>query len=546
MKRRKFVKDGALVIGALPLSSHAWSSVYKSTGNVPDADVLVYGATPAGICAAIGASREGAKVVILEPTSHIGGVNTGGLSFSDSSQVMREAMGGLWREWHERIAQDYRHRNVNLPYEVNKVNGSPWTYEPHVAMRVTMEMLEEANVEVRIDSPIQTLEKQDTKIQSVETVSGEIFNSSQFIDATYEGDLMDMAEVDWVIGRESRDEFDESLAGKLFGKPIMDISGYDEKGDLLPLITTDYRGLEGEGDDHVMTYSFRLCVTNNPENRIPFPEPENYDPRRFELVRRYFRDVFPTQEQRRVLWDFYELPSGKYDANNSIMSQFSMGMIGASDEWSTADWVRRQEIWEQHKAYTVEFYHFLTNDSSVPDEHKEILSSYGLCKDEFESSGHWPVQLYVREGRRMRGEMIFTQNDIQKYPKKSNSICVSSFPIDSHDCQRIALNNGQVVNEGMMYLGHEPGTLHGTPHQVPYEAILPKKQQCSNLIVPVALSATHVAYSSIRVEPTWMTLGHSAGIAAALSASGKCAVQDLNYAKLSKSLISQKQILDFE
>jgi hypothetical protein len=301
----------------------------------------------------------------------------------------------------------------------------------------------------------------------------------------------------------------------------------------LPLITTTDAGPEDAGDKNVMVYSFRLCVTKDSANRVPFPKPANDDPARFEVLRRYF-----AQEKRpHLLWDLYPLPGNKFDANNGIGKQFSMGLVGACNGWSEANEAGRAAIWEAHKQYTLEFYHFLTTDPAVPEKQRTQLAELGLAKDEFPDNAHWSPQLYVREGRRMKGLHILSQKDILTVPSKEDPIAVSSFPIDSHDCQRIASPDGKtVVNEGTIFPVRMPGRKHGYPYHVPFRSILPLAEECENLIVPVALSCTHVAISSIRVEPTWMMLGQAAGTAAAMTQKDKTTVQGVNTSELQRRL----------
>ena len=510
----------------------------QQTQAANEADVIVYGATPGGVCAAIAAAREGASVILLEPTDHVGGVNTGGLSFSDSNQTIRSTVMGLFDEWHTRIEQDYASRGIKLPYRVSVKDHARWTYEPHVAARVTNQMLGEAGVEVLTRHVLRSVEKEGARITSLST-SGGAFTAGVFIDATYEGDLMALAGVSWTIGRESRAEFGESLAGKRYPKPLMKIDGFDGGGKKLPLTTTTDAGPEERGDSHVMVYSFRLSLTDDPENRVPFPKPANYDPARFEVVRRYF-----AQEKHPPFpWDLYPLPGGKFDANNGIGKQFSMGLVGACNGWSESDEAGRAIIREAHKQYTLEFYHFLTSDPAVPEKIRARLAELGLCRDEFPAHGHFSPALYVREGRRMKGLFVLSQKDIMDEPEKQDPIVISSFPIDSHDCQRVALKSGGVINEGTIFPVRMKGEKHGYPYHIPYRAILPRPGQCSNLLVPVALSCTHVAFCSIRVEPTWMILGQSAGIAAALAAHQKVAVQKLSYSRLRERLLAQGQVL---
>ncbi len=507
-----------------------------------EADVIVYGSTPGGVCAAVAAAREGASVILLEPTDHVGGLSTGGLSFSDSNQTARSTMMGLFDEWHTRIEKDYAARGIKLPYKVSVKNQDVWTYEPHVAARVTKQMLDEAEVHLLINHYLKSVQRQGTQITDLIT-SEETFRAKVFIDATYEGDLMAAAGVSWTIGREDRAEFGESLAGKQYPKAQMNIDGFDDEGELLPLVTTHDAGAEDAGsqeagDRNVMVYSFRLCLTEDPENRVPFPKPAHYDPARFEVVRRF------ATAGGKPHFDLYALPGDKFDGNNSIGGQFSLGLVGGGNEWCEADQQGRAAIWLAHKQYTLEFYHFLTTDLAVPEEIRQRFSRLGLCKDEFPATEHFSPALYIREGRRMQGMYVLSQNDILVDPEKPDPIVISSFPIDSHDCQRIALKEGGVVNEGTIFPVRRKNSRQGYAYQVPYRSILPKPEECTNLLVPVALSCTHVGLSSIRVEPTWMLLGQSAGIAAALAAAEDVAMQELSYPKLRVRLLAQGQVLE--
>jgi hypothetical protein len=503
-----------------------------------EADVIVYGATPGGFCAAIAAAREGAKVVLLEPSAHVGGVNTGGLSFSDSNQTVRSTLLGLFEEWHQRVAADYAARGVKLPYDVAVKDNSVWTYEPHVAARVTDAMLKEAGVSVLTKQTLEGVEKAGARIVGLRT-SGGTHTAKVFIDATYEGDLMARAGVVWHLGRESRDEYGESFAGRQYPKEKMAINGFDANGLPLPFITSLRPGDDQAGEETVMVYSFRLCLTKNPANRVPFPEPQTYDSARFELIRRYFQK-YPNAP---LPWDLYPLPGDKFDANNGIGKMFSMGLVGEANGWCASDPAGRAKLWEKHKQYTLEFYKFLTTDPAVPAKIRATMAELGLCRDEFPETQHWSPQLYVREGRRMDGRMILTQNDVLKDAQKEDPIAVSSFPIDSHDCRRLALPDG-VINEGTIFPVRMPGRRHGYAYHIPYRAITPSASECSNLLVPVALSATHVAYSSVRVEPTWMAIGQGAGVAAALAAKADVTVQALDYSTLRTRLLAQNVVLD--
>lgn len=504
------------------------------------ADVIVYGSTPGGCCAAIAAAREGASVILLEPTRHIGGMNTGGLSFSDSDQMYREKLMGLFHEWHLRIQQDYQSRGVKLPYDVNVKDQAKWSYEPHVATRVTNAMLSEAGVKVLGDHYLKSIDKSGPRISGIVTNNG-TFTGRVFIDGSYEGDLMAAAGVSWTIGREGTAEFGESFAGKQYPrqKRKMDIDGFGADGKPLPLITGTDAGPEDAGDDNIMTYSFRLAMTKDPAKRVRPAAPANYDPARFEVVRRYVK----AHGEKEADFDRYEIPGNKVDGNNGIYKQFSLGLVGGAKGWATADRAGRAEIFEAHKQYTLEFLHFLAHDPVFSKKRRDSIAEWGFCKDEFAEYDHFPPQLYVRESRRMKGMYVIKQDDILKDFTKPDPIMVASFPIDSHDCQRIAIPGGGVTNEGTIFPVRQKNRI-GYPHHVPYRSILPHAAECDNLLVPVALSSTHVAMSSLRIEATWMLIGQSAGVAAALAAKQDVAVQKLPYETLRSRLLAQDQALD--
>ncbi|MEY2982869.1 MAG: hypothetical protein RL562_3096 [Planctomycetota bacterium] len=507
------------------------------------ADVVVYGSTPGGFCAAIAAAREGAHVLLVEPSNHVGGLSTGGLSHCDSNQMVRSTVMGLFDEWHRRIVADYTGRGLPEPYDAEKKDTAVWTFEPHVAMRVTRQMLDEAGVRVLAEHPLETVAKDGPTIRAI-VAGGCRLEARVFVDGTYEGDLMAAAGVAWTIGREGRDEFGESLAGQQYPKARMEIDGLAEDGQPLPLVTAIGArdgDREGEGDDRVMTYSFRLCLTEDDANKVPMPAPDHYDPARFELVRRY---LAAGGNPNLVRFDTYALPGKKWDGNNSIGGQFSIGLVGGGNEWHAADADGRREIWEDHRQYTLEFYRFLTTDPAVPEATRDRFARLGLCRDEFVEHGHWPPALYVRESRRMRGLHVLSQRDILEEPQKPDPIAVSSFPIDSHDVQRIALPGGGVLNEGTIFPVRVDGKRTGYAYHVPYRAVLPEPQQCDNLLVPVALSCTHVGISSLRIEGAWMVIGQGAGVAAALAAREGTSVQDVDYPTLRAHLIAQGAVLE--
>ncbi|MEY3204746.1 MAG: hypothetical protein RLZZ21_1077 [Planctomycetota bacterium] len=432
-------------------------------------------------------------MILLEPTDRVGGLSTGGISHCDSNQMVRSTLMGLFDEWHRRVVKDYTDRGLPAPYDPARKDQATWTFEPHVAMRVTRQMLAESKVAVLTGEALVSVTKEGPRITELVTKRG-TFAARTFVDGSYEGDLIAAAGVEWTIGREGRAEFGQSYAGKQYPKPRMKISGVDDAGGLLPLVTTAAAGPDEAGDENLMTYSFRLCLTKDPANLVPFPEPANYDPARFELARRALA------AGAHVGFDLYPLPGGKLDGNNSIGGQISLGLIGGGNRWHAADEDERQAIWEAHKQYTLEFIHFLQSDPAVPDKVRRQYAGLGLCRDEFADTGHFPPALYVRESRRMKGLAVVSQRDIIDSPEKDDPIAISSFPIDSHDCQRVALPGGEVVNEGTIFPVRVPGTNVGYAYHVPFRAILPQPEQCSNLLVPVALSCTHVGISSLRIE----------------------------------------------
>jgi hypothetical protein len=523
------MKNTLPILAALLLAS-------ATTLRAAEADVIVYVSTPGGFCAAIAAAREGASVILLEPTEHVGGLSTGGLSHCDSNQMRRETLMGLFDEWHRRVVKDYTDRGLAAPYNPALKDTARWTFEPHVAMRVTRAMLKEAGVTVLTNRYLKSVTKDGTRITALITKDG-TFKAKVFVDGSYEGDLMAAAGVDWTIGREGRAEYGESYAGKQYPKAEMKISGFDAQGNLLPLVTTSDAGPKDAGDTNIMTYSFRLCLTRDPANRVPMPAPAHYDPARFEIARRMLKAGI------KVGFDQYPLPGGKLDGNNSIGGQLSLGLVGGCNTWHSADEAGRAKIWEDHKQYTLEFIHFLRTDPAVPAKIRGEFANLGLCKDEFLATGHFPPALYVRESRRMKGMYVLSQKDILDSPEKDDPIAISSFPIDSHDCQRVALKGGGVINEGTIFPVRFTNPKVGYAYHVPYRSVLPQAGQCNNLLVPVALSCTHVGISSLRIEGAWMVIGQGAGVAAALAAKRDVAVQDLPYPILRERLLAQGQVL---
>ncbi len=508
-----------------------------------EVDVLVFGATPAGVCAAVAASREGASVALISPYDYVGGLMSGGLSLSDSNQCARQLMGGLFVEVHRRIHAHYEDAGVKLNYKIDLAKNDKWTYEPHVAEKVFHDLLKESGVEVHLAHRLVDVSKESARIKTLTTSKG-VFRAGQFVDATYEGDLMAAADVSYTVGRESKKQYGESLAGHRTAKKVVAVSPLDAAGKPLPLLTGDSLGADN-GDRKIMTYSFRVVISTDPNNQLPMPKPASYDPARFELARRYIQ-ANPNAAGGMVAVDGYPLPGKKIDLNNGIGRQISSGLVGASWAWPNATYAEREKMWEAHKQYTLELIWFLKTDPVVPEKVRKRYAAFALTKDEFRQNGGWPPALYVREGRRMIGDYVLTQHDVRRDIAKKDSIGISSFPIDSHDCQRVPTAGGKAwINEGTIFPERINGNRHGQPYQVPYRSLTPKRSECVNLLVPVCLSSTHVALSSIRVEPTWMMLGQSAGVAAAMARATKADVQRLPYDELKRRLLEQKQVIDF-
>lgn len=542
--RRTFIRSSALAAAFIPQLFSAGTAgaadfILDVTGPRQEFDVVVYGATPAGIAAAVAAGREGKRTVLVEPLLIAGGMMSGGLSFSDSNQMAREALRGIFEEFHLRVEKHYKDKGVQLPYEVGVKDNRPWTYEPHVAENIFLAMLQEAGVTLVLGETLQRVRKKGKALQWLRTASGKTFAGKVFIDTTYEGDLMAAAGVKFRVGREGRSEFNEALAGAAYPKKPVKLNVYDAQGKPLPYISATKRPPEGQGDDLIMTYSFRFCFSTDPANQVPFTKPDNYDPAEYELVRRFLK-AYPETER---LIDLYQLPGNKFDGNNGIGLQLSIGLVGLNAEYPNGSASRRKAIWDAHTEYCKGLFYFLCTDPAVPEHIRSKMKGLGYAKDEFAKFGHFPPVLYVREGRRMEGAYFLTEKDILHDVEKPDSIGIGSFPVDSHDCQRIATEDG-FINEGTIFPKRLGNRKIGRPYQMPYRAITPKAEQCTNLLVPVCLSSSHVAFSSVRVEPAWIVLGQSAGIAAAEAIDEGATVQQVDYKKLAARLEKSGQQLN--
>lgn len=495
-------------------------------------DVVVYGGTAGGVIAAITASKEGMKTALLEPGRHLGGMTSGGLGKTDHGK--KETIGGMSLEFYKRLGKHYG-------------EDITWYFEPHVAEKVLRDWAAEAGVKVFYQHRLRedrAVRKRGGGIREIYLENGTKFEGKVFVDATYEGDLMAQANVAYAVGRESSAQYGESLAGvrpkdrnHQFDFPV---AALDDKKQLLPEIQAKPRGEIGAADKKIQAYNFRMCLSDDPSNRVAFMRPANYDPGRFRLLAAYIerwkkaKGSYPKMNQLFIVSRLVK--ASKTDINNR--GPFSTDYIGASWEYPEAKYAKRALIWQAHLDYTAGLFYFLANDASVPEEIRAEVGKWGLCSDEFIDTNHWPHQLYVREARRLVGDFVMTQKDIQTELSKPDVIGMGSYNSDSHNVQRFVQADGTVQNEGNM-------EVPVTPYQIPYRVMLPRKKEASNLLVPVCMSSSHVTYSTLRMEPVYMILGEAAGVAARMAIKSDAAVQDVDGAALSKTLRERGAVMEW-
>ncbi|MCC6881388.1 MAG: FAD-dependent oxidoreductase [Verrucomicrobiales bacterium] len=529
------------------------------TARADEADVIIYGGTCAAVTAAVQVKKMGRSVIVVSPDKHLGGLSSGGLGFTDTGN--KAVIGGLAREFYHRIWQHYDNqaswvwqkkeeyggKGQGTP-AVDGENRTMWIFEPHAAEQVFEDFIKEHGITV-VRSALLNREtgvaKNGDRIVSLATVDGRVFTGKMFLDATYEGDLMAAAGVPYHVGREAQSVYGEEWNGiqtgilhhgHHFGK-LPPISPYKTPGDpasgVLAEISTAPPGNYGDGDNRVQAYCFRMCLTNVAENRIPFPKPEGYDPARYELLLRVFDAGW-----RETFGKFDPIPNHKTDTNNH--GPFSTDHIGANHDYPEADYARRQEIIRDHEAYQKGWLYFIANDPRVPPEVSQEMRIWGLPKDEFTDTGGWSHQLYIREARRMTGLYVMTENELRKKRPTPDSVGMGSYTIDSHNVQRYITPEGHVQNEG------DIGVPTKGPYEIAYGALVPKRDSVANLLVPVCVSSSHIAFGSIRMEPVFMILGQSAATAAVLALEQGLSVQDLPYASLRERLLADGQVLDYQ
>lgn len=540
-----------LLVAVLPANFAAWAFAIE-------ADVCVYGGTSAAVIAAVQAKKMGKSVVIVCPDKHLGGLSSGGLGWTDTGN--KAVIGGLSREFYHRIWKHYEEPAACQWQKKNeygnKGQGTPaidggqrtmWIFEPHVAEKVFEDFVKEYAIPVHRDEWLDRnrgVIKNGSRITSITTLSGKQYQAKMFLDATYEGDLLAAAGVSYHVGREANSVYGEEHNGVQtgvlhhrhhFGFLKEKISPYLVPGDpnsgILPRISSEPPGEFGAGDKRVQAYCYRMCLTDQAENRVEFPKPEGYDPKQYELLLRIFAAGW-----RETFDKFDPIPNRKTDTNNH--GPFSTDNIGYSYEYPEASYERRLQILREHERYQKGWLYFIANDPRVPKDVQDAMRRWGLAKDEFTDNGNWPRQIYVREARRMIGSLVMTENELLKKRPTPDSVGMGSYTIDSHNVQRYITPEGYVQNEG------DIGVPTRGPYEIAYGALIPKRGQCDNLLVPVCVSSSHIAFGSIRMEPVFMILGQSAATAAVMAIDANQAVQDVPYARLRERLLKDGQVLE--
>lgn len=518
------------------------------------ADVVIYGGTASAVAAAVQVKRMGHSVVVVSPDKHLGGLTSGGLGWTDTGK--KETIGGVAREFYHRVWKHYQQdaawRWQTREAYGNKGQGTPavdgeqrtmWIFEPHAAEQIFDAWVKELDIPVHRDAWLDRtggVAIADGRINEVRTLRGDVFRGKVFLDCTYEGDLMAAAGVAYHVGRESTAQYGEQWNGVQTGVLhhrhyfMSDISPYVIPGDptsgLLPRISPDPPGEYGAADHRVQAYCFRMCLTNHPENRVPFAKPEGYDPAQYELLLRVLESGW------RELFDKYDpIPNLKTDTNNH--GPFSTDNIGMNYDYPDASYERRREIIREHETYQQGLLYFMANDSRVPEDVRKAVGAWGLAKDEFLDNNHWPRQIYVREARRMVGAHVMTEHDVLGKREVPKPVGMGSYTVDSHNVQRYVKPDGFVQNEG------DIGVKTPAPYRIAYDSLVPKGNECSNLLVPVCVSSSHIAFGSIRMEPVFMILGQSAATAAVLAIEQGAPVQHVPYEQLRERLLADGQRL---
>ena len=516
-------------------------------------DLVIYGGTSAGIVAGIQAKAMGKTVIVIEPTSREGGLTTGGLGQTDIGN--KQVIGGLSRDFYRRIAKHY-HEPTSWKWEkreeykdsgqtrTEKGEETMWTFEPSAALNVYREWIAETALELVHKQRLNRetgVKIEGGRIVSITMESGQVYAGKMFLDATYEGDLMAAAGVSYTVGRESNAQCRETLNGVQAAQAkhhqfVKGVDPYVVKGDpasgLLPFIDPEGPGEEGAGDKRVQAYCFRMCLTDHPDNRIPFAKPEGYDEQWYELLLRNYE-----AGEKGLPWINSSMPNRKTDTNNRL--GFSTDFIGQNYDYPEASYAEREAIVARHRLYQQGVMWTLAYHPRMPEKIRAEIATWGMSKDEFTEGGGWQEQLYIREARRMISDWVMTQNHCQQRLPVEQSVGMGAYTMDSHHVQRHVDEEGHVRNEGDVQVGGFP------PYPIAYRSIVPKEEECENLLVPICLSATHIAFGSIRMEPVFMVLGQSAATAASLAIDAGVPVQKVDYAVLKTRLEADGQILNY-
>lgn len=526
-----------------------------TAAQVHEAEVVVYGDASGGVTAAVQAARMGKSVILVSQYDHLGGMTSSGLGFSDIGNSA--ILGGLAREFYHRAYQHYQDDHAweqesksdfanqgQGGVALNPKTELASTFEPKVAEAIFDAMVKEAGVTLvrgRLDLNA-GVSKEGTRITAMKLEDGKSIRGKMFIDASYEGDLLAAAGVSFVTGRESNAEFDEKangITGPQAGNQLpKGIDPYVVEGDpssgLLPGVNPDMGGPLGESDHRFQAYCFRMVLTDVPENRVPIQKPKNYNSVDYEIL---FRAIKAGQTNHFIKTSM--VPNRKTDANNDsgISCDFIGGNYGKNWNWTTLNHQQREQLAAKHRDWQLGLVWALQNEVSVPKSIRKSIGVWGLAKDEFIDNGNWPDNLYIREARRMRSGFVMTEKHCRNQLPVDDPIGMGAYTMDSHNVQRF-VEDGVVRNEGDIQ-----ARLGGKPYGISYRAILPRASECENLLVPWALSATHIAFGSIRMEPVFMILGQSAATAACIAIDGDLSLQKVPYEKLRDRLLADGQQL---
>jgi hypothetical protein len=542
------------IVSLLCLAAAPFHPVGRAANARPvSADVIVYGGTSAGVIAAVQAARMGRSVILLEPGRHLGGMSVEGLGGSDIDNHREfqnsPAVGGLALEFYRRVSRHYgRLDRFDAMLSRRAKEPALWRFEPHVAEAVFNELVKEAGVRVFLNHRLRerggvTQDAKAKRITAIRCENGAEFRGRMFIDATYEGDLLAFAGVSTAVGREANATYGETKNGirgeNTYRQFEVRVDPYRVPGDpasgVIATIQDEPLGTPGAGDHRIQAYCFRLCLTKNPANRVPFTKPANYDPAQYEIYRRYAK-------AGGKLWrPNATLPNGKTDQGS--WHDLSANLYGMNHDYPGGSYAVRERIYREHLTFTQGLCWFLATDPDVPEDVRREWSQWGVTKDEFTDHGGWPRQFYVREARRLVGDYVITEHHTRrtKQTPVDDPVAVAFWPPDTHHVRRIVratLAGAAAYNEGFVFGGDDWAAFG-----VSYRSLTPRAAECENLLTPTCLSASHVAYGAVRLEWTFMALGQAAATAACLAVEDNSPVQRVSYAKLRARLLADGQIL---